>query len=328
VQSLIVSLENIPCCVGCEENDRILFSAHDLLNDLPGDFNVVKCQTCGLMRTNPRPTQDSIGFYYPDNYGPYLGSVVNLDNQKKHNSFKQFLKPFVNQIFNFKGTVLPPLKPGNMLEIGCASGSFLHHMAIKGWKVQGIEFSDKAAQMARKLGYKVHTGSLENAPQPDEPFDLIVGWMVLEHLHNPIDSLKKLKEWASPEAWLALSIPNAGSFEFKIFKDKGYALQLPTHLFHFTPQTLEKILLAGGWELEKIYHQRTLSNFIGSIGFVLRDKGYLKAGNWFIKFPERGGLMAYFLFPLAWMFSLIGQTGRMTVLARRCDRLDGFHKIT
>ena len=80
-------------------------------------------------------------------------------------------------------------------------------MAAQGWHVEGIEFSEKAAQAASRLGYKVHTGSLESAPAPAHPIDLIVGWMVLEHLHDPIGCLKKLNEWASQDAWLVLSVP-------------------------------------------------------------------------------------------------------------------------
>ena len=207
--------------------------------------------------------------------------------------------------------------PGRMLEIGCASGIYLHQMAEQGWQVQGIEFSKEAAQSAVQLGYQVHAGALETAPPPDKSFDLIVGWMVLEHLYDPIAGLQKLREWAQSDTWLILSVPNAGSLEFCLFKDKWYALQLPTHFYHFTPSTIEKVLSAGGWKLEKIYHQRVLTNLIASMGYVLCDKGYIKLGKKFIDFPEHAGKWTLILlFPIAWLFSLFGQTGRMTVWAR------------
>lgn len=315
-----VLLEDMSCCLGCQKSDEFLFSAHDLFYGMPGDYNVVKCRSCGLIRTNPRPSPESMGLYYPDNYGPYLGTMVNQDLQKKRFGIKHFFKPFVNKIFNFNSTVLPKLRPGLMLEIGCASGSFLNYMAGMGWRVQGIEFSEKAAKVAENLGYKVHAGSLENAPKPKELFDLIVGWMVLEHLHDPVGSLKKLRDWAQPDAWLVFSVPNADSLEFNLFKDKGFALQLPTHLHHFTPESLEKVLEISGWQVCKIYHQRTLSNIIGSIGFLLRDKGHPKLGNRLIKLPSQGGFVVYLLYPLAYLLSLFGQTGRMTVWAKKTNR--------
>ena len=309
-----VMLEQVSCPLGCSKNDEVVLTGRDLLHDLPGEFTVVKCRTCGLMRTTPRPTPETIGFYYPDDYGPYLGTQVN--QAKPTSSIKELLKPLVKRVFNFNTQRLPSLAPGRMLEVGCASGAFLHQMASQGWQVQGIEFSEKAAQAAAQLGYRVHAGPLETAPPPEEPFDLIVGWMVLEHLHDPVGGLQKLREWAKPGAWLVLSVPNSASLEFRLFKEKLYALHLPNHLYHFTPQTLGRVLQAGGWTLEKVHHQRVLSNLIASAGYVLRDKGYARLGKKFIDFPEQGGRWVYALYPLAWLFSVFGQTGRMTVWAR------------
>ena len=317
-----VILENVPCCMGCEPCDKILFTAKDILNDLPGEFNVVKCIKCNLMRTNPRPNPESIGFYYPEDYGPYKSTVVQSYEKINLKFFiKKALMPLISRIFQFNGEVIPKLTPGNLLEIGCASGSFLHKMSEKGWNVQGIEFDLKAGLLARKLGFIVHIGLLDEAPNPIDKFDLITGWMVLEHLQNPLASLKKLNEWAKPEAYLAISIPNSGSFEFNLFKGNGYALQLPTHLYHFTPQTIEELLQLSGWKIDKIYHQRTLSNIIGSIGYVLLRKRYIKLGTWCKNFPEKGGIFVYLIFPLSWVLSIFGQTGRMTVIARKKFKL-------
>lgn len=311
-----LKLEHVPCPLGCDTSDEVVLTGHDLLHEIPGEFSVVKCKSCGLMRTNPRPTPDAIGAYYPDDYGPYVGTRVKQVQPKSAGWLKNLLRPIARRVFNFNTTTLPPMVPGRMLEIGCASGAFLHQMASQGWHVQGIEFSEKAAQSAAQLGYSVHAGPLETAPKPDEPFDLIVGWMVLEHLHNPIDGLQKLREWANPGAWLVLSVPNAGSFEYHLFNNKWYALQLPTHFHHFTPTTLKSVLSASGWTLEEIHHQRLLTNLISSTGYILRDKGYAKLGQKLIDFPKWAGKWNYVLFPLAWLLSLFGQTGRMTVWAR------------
>ena len=310
-----VRLEKADCPLGCSIDDKLVLTGRDMLHNLPGKFTVVKCQSCGLMRTNPRLTPDSIGKYYPDDYGPFVGTRVRNTRQKSISNFKKKVKLIFARICNLNATKLPTMAPGRLLEIGCASGSFLHHMAGQGWQVQGIEFSEKAAKEASQLGYIVHAGPLETAPKPDEAFDLIVGWMVLEHLYDPVSSLKKLREWSKPTSWLVLSVPNAGSLEFHIFKDKWYALQLPTHFYHFTPVTIEKMLSAGGWKLEKVHHQRVLNNLIVSTGYVLRDKGYDGLGQKVINFTAHAGRLIYFIYPLAWLLSMFGQTGRMTIWA-------------
>ncbi len=315
-----VQMEDMPCPLGCVRCDDVVTTGGDRLNRLPGEFTVVRCRSCGLMRTNPRPTTGTIGFYYPDTYSPYLDTRVRPSFTASSSRIRTMLKSLAKRVFVFNTERLPPLPPGRMLEAGCASGAFLHRMALGGWQVEGIEFSAEAARAASRLGYHVHAGPLETAPTPDEPFDLIVGWMVLEHLHDPIGGLVKLEKWAKPDAWLVLSVPNAESLEFHLFKEKWYALQVPTHLYHFTTETVRRALRAAGWEVETIYHQRILSNLIASTGYVLRDKGYVGAGQKLIDFPEHAGRWHYLLYPLAWLLSLSGQTGRMTVWARKADR--------
>ncbi len=60
----------------------------------------------------------------------------------------------------------------------------MHKMAQKGWEVHSIKYSSKSSEATRRLGYEVYTGHLETVLDPQKPFDLIVGWIVLEHLHE------------------------------------------------------------------------------------------------------------------------------------------------
>jgi 2-polyprenyl-3-methyl-5-hydroxy-6-metoxy-1,4-benzoquinol methylase len=259
-----------------------------------------------------------MGHFYPDNYGPYVSTRVDSSNEDpvRRTGLRRLLGVLAKKVFEFNVSRIPELPLGNMLEVGCASGSFLHLMASRGWKVQGIEFSETAGRAAQQLGYSVHIGSLESAPKPERRFDLIVGWMVIEHLHDPVGGLKKLAEWASPNASLIVSVPNAGSLEFRVFGPEWYALQLPTHLHHFTPDTISKMLEHTGWRVERVHHQRVINNLIGSIGLTLIAKGYTKIGNKLVKFPDQSGRWIYIFYPFAWLLGALGQTGRMTVWAR------------
>ncbi len=311
-----VRLENKPCPLGCPPDDKNLFFGFDRLNNLPGKFQVVRCKTCGLMRTNPRPTLHTIGFYYPDNYSPYRGTKIKMEVVEGHRPL--WWKHLAQKIFQFNNMCLPVLTPGRMLEIGCASGAFMHQMARKGWDVAGVEMSTKAAANAHAMGYPVHDGPLETAPDPQQPYDLIVGWMVIEHLHDPILALKKLYRWCKPRGWLILSVPNAGSFEFSFFKNRWYALHLPNHLFHFSPRTIRNVLSCAGWEIVKIHQQRVLSDLFPSIGYVISDVGLESSFiRKLISFPENPGKKNYILYPLAYILACMGQSGRMTIWAKR-----------
>lgn len=313
-----VVLESRPCPLGCPVNDEHVLTGRDRLHGLPGEFQVVRCRSCGLMRTNPRPTQETMAFYYPEDYDPYERTrVIPSDNESE---LRKALRSLARRVIKLHLDDLPPLPPGRMLEIGCASGAFMHRMAQQGWEVEGIEFSAKAAEAARSLGYVVHTGALEEAHAPARPYDLIVGWMVLEHLHEPVQALRKLHSWATPGAWLAISVPDANAWEFSIFQDAWHGLHLPNHLYHPTAKTLGKLLDSGGWRIEKIFYQRYLENLVISLGNFLEDKGrFPKVANRLIGFTPDGGLFHRSLLPLTYILSALRQTGRMTVWARRKD---------
>ena len=313
-----IELESAPCPLGCSGGDALVLRGHDRLNHLPGVFNVVRCKDCGLMRTNPRPTPESMRVYYPDQYGPYRGTRIDPD--RKNGGRSAVLRRWATSLFQFNTTRLPRLQPGRVLEIGCASGAFLNKLSRGGWKAEGVEFSETAAQSARSLGFSVYSGSVESAPDPQHLFRLAVGWMVLEHLHDPVMALQKIHRWVEPQGWLALSVPNAGAIEFNIFRHRWYALHLPNHLYHFTTDSLSRILEAGGWRAIRVFHQRTLTNMMGSLGYWLQDHGTFPGlSDVLVALPEGRGHMNYILYPLACLFSFLGQTGRMTVWARKID---------
>jgi len=300
--------------MGCESSDELVLQGKDRLHDLPGTYSVVRCSGCGLLRTDPRPTADTIGYYYPEDYGPYAGTRV---TDSGFRTVVSAVKDFVRNVLRIHSLSLPALEPRRMLEIGCASGAFLARMADKGWQVEGIEFSPTAAKNAQDAGLSVHCGSLESAPDPAERFDLVVGWMVLEHLHDPVLALNKLHRWTRKDGWLAISVPNAACFQLGWFKQRWFPLHLPAHLYHFTPETLGALLSATGWRIEKIHYQRVMIDLVASAAYLVEDKWPNSPVSGFFK--RYSGIFNLPLYPLALVLSWFGQTARMTVWARRID---------
>ena len=306
-----VKMEDVLCPLCDNADNKIILKGFDRLNGLPGEFAIVQCLSCGLIRTTPRPDPSSIGFYYPDDYGAYEGSKI-----KKIKPWKKKL----HSILNLNSNTIPDLKSGHMLEVGCASGSYMNKMRESGWEVEGIEFSEYAAENARSLGFPVFTGTIESAPDPEHLYDMIVGWMVLEHLHDPIRSLEKMNKWLKPGGFLIFSVPNIETLEFKFFKNAWYALQLPCHLYHFTPNSIDEMLSKCGFKIKRILHHRVLGNLIASLGYKLSDWGLgCKLTKKLTNFPQKAKAMNYVLFPLAIIMAFFKQTGRMTIWAQRSE---------
>ena len=301
-----IALEEVPCPLGCAAGDRLALEGFDRLQGLPGRFRVVECASCGLLRTNPRPTPESMSFYYGAGYLPYCSSRPRA----------RLGAELVDRLL--LAEAVPPLPPGSLLEVGCASGGFLRRMARRGWRVSGIERSEEADEACAALGYRVHAGTLETAPDGFGELDLVTGWMVLEHLHDPVGGLEKLYSWTKPGGWLAISVPNAACRERRWFGDAWFPLHLPNHLFHFTPATLRRTLERAGWEVQRIALQRNLGDLIASAGYVLQDRRRLPAlSRLLVSYPWRGGRLNLALLPLSYPLSLLGQTARMTAWARK-----------
>ncbi|MBD3749615.1 MAG: class I SAM-dependent methyltransferase [Sphingobacteriales bacterium] len=304
-------METKNCPLGCVPLDIRVMSGEDILHGKSGVFHIVKCSRCGLMRTNPRPSPEEMGRYYPDDYKPFLTTLINSEEV-----IQAGIKAKLVSFLRGNSKMLPYLKPGKMLEIGCASGAYLNEMSKKGWQVQGIEFSPIAADNAKKEGYQVYTGAIETAPQPDTQFDLITGWMVMEHLHEPLEVLRRLNNWTKKDGYFVFSVPDAASWEFQYFKDKWFAQQLPTHLFHYTVPTLKKLLNESGWVLEKVIWHKNPNNFLKSMLYKAQAS-HNKSREVFLNKIIRGEKLNVLHLIIGWLMGITRQSGRMTIWARK-----------
>jgi SAM-dependent methyltransferase len=311
-----VELEDRQCPLGCLPDDQIVLNGvRDRLHNLPGQYRVVRCRECGLMRTNPRPTPETIGYYYPDDYGPYHS---NATARIPAAASQTLVQRIVRRFFDERHTYIPNMPVGRVLEVGCASGQFLTELRNKGWDAQGIEFNAEAAMRARALGFPVHIGQLEQAPAPVQPYDLVIGWMVLEHLHEPVAALRKLHEWTRSGAMLALSVPDCGAWEISAFRQYWYALHIPNHLYHFNRKTLSNVLKAGGWTLVEVQNHRDLWPVRSSIMHLIEDPNAVSQPvRRLLEWVNRLLTPGWFWRPLAALLAPLGQTCGMTVVARR-----------
>ncbi len=305
-----VKLEEIPCPMGCGAPSTEMARGGDRLHGIPGRFAVARCEGCGLMRTVPRPTPETIGAYYPDVYAPHVAAPPGAPG----------LLERVRAALGLDGAryLLPPVPPGLALEVGCASGRFMNKLRRRGWTVHGIEPSPHAAANARALGFSVYTGPLETAPTPTERYDLIVASHAFEHLHDPLDGFQRLRAWSRPGAALACAVPDAGGLLFRLFRGAWYDLDLPRHLFHFTPATLTAVLARAGWKVERVRAEKTLGSLVGSLGYFLRDRrrGDSALGEALLRFPGSGSPWKKLTWPLEFLLGAFRQTGRMVVWAR------------
>jgi SAM-dependent methyltransferase len=304
-----IDLEDIECPNKCKKDDIIVFTGKDRLHNLEGTFTVLRCKKCGLERTSPRPTPNTIGNYYPENYGPY--------NDVPYLTFEptSIIKSIIINFLGLRTRVLPNVKPGKMLEIGCSSGSYMQYVRNKGWLVDGIEFSTKAAQIAINKGFDVKIGAVEDLNPSNKPYDIIVAWMVMEHLHDPVATLTKIKSWLKKDGYFVFLIPDNKSISRKLFKDLSFDTQLPTHLFHYNESSIKYLLEQNGWVIDKIYYQRNCNTFLKSLEIwcqVYKKYTLLKI----IKNFNKSNYTKFIRLLFAILLGYLKESGRMEITAR------------
>ena len=346
-----VSWETTACPLCGDARSRTVIVATDLLYGCPGEFTLVRCETCRHVFLNPRPTLECIGTFYPADYGPFRGAgrpeceVQSAkcevpDERAARSRFDprswHWLRRLVLWWIDSRAAPIPKSQTSNLksqislraLELGCSHGTFLDQLREQKWECLGIEPAAEVARIAAARGFDVRVGSLESAvaavaadPQSFAAgsFDAVFAWMVIEHLHDPVATLRLARELLKPGGTLSFSVPNFGCWERRPFGRCWYALQLPTHLQHFTPSSLRRLLETSGFELVELIHQRNVNNLVGSIGLWLRTTfPRWSFGERLVRWTDNPSAIGLCLLaPLARVLSLMRQAGRLTVVARR-----------
>jgi SAM-dependent methyltransferase len=139
-------------------------------------------------------------------------------------------------------TLLKFKSGGAILDLGCSSGSFLESLKNSSWELFGVEISPTMAKRAEvRTGAKVFEGDILDAPFPPESFDAITCFHNLEHVYHPRQVLEKVSGWLKPGGVFYLLIPNIDSGASRIFGSYWYALEIPRHLYHFSPISLRNL---------------------------------------------------------------------------------------
>ncbi len=269
-----LEMEEIDCPI-CEQ------SRGDPLH-LEGSFQMVRCSSCQFIFLNPRPTAGSLHHFY-QTYLPEEESSIE--------SWKRMMKP----VFHRAANLLKRYgRNGRLLDVGSGFGFFVAEMKKKGWEAAGVEISQKALEYARNvLGLTVHPGPLGKAGFPDNQFDAVTAFYVIEHLPSPRGFLRECYRILKPGGLLLLRYPHTTPIKnllhFLGVKNRLY--DLPAHLSDFSPkiiqQCLEKIGFEkcqhsiGGYTLPEDLGKRTSSILFGSFAeasFYLSDKKFLFPG--------------------------------------------------
>jgi 2-polyprenyl-3-methyl-5-hydroxy-6-metoxy-1,4-benzoquinol methylase len=229
-------------------------------------FILCKCTNCQLLFTNPRPTDEEIGPYY--NFPAYFS------HEDKAKNFTQWVYQQVrNYSISKKVKFIRSLKnKGSLLDYGCGTGEFIFAAKKKGWKVKGIEPSEKARGLANsKLGNKVKSNITEL--KKDSSFDVITLFHVLEHIHDIRKTIKTILKHLKPTGYLIIAVPNHESWDGIHYEKNWAGWDVPRHLYHFNLAAMEQFKTEFDLELKDIKPMKFDSFYVS-----LLSEGYQNPG--------------------------------------------------
>ena len=199
-------------------------------------FELHKCVDCGFLFTqNPPAESDSGRYYQREDYISHSNTSKGLVSMMYHKVRDIMLGRKFN-LLEALGT------EKSLLDIGSGTGYFLNYMKQKGYLTSGIEIDDKAREFSiKQFGLDVNTPDHLKSGDIKQKFGYITLWHVLEHLYEPNTYLQTFHQMLDDNGYLIIAVPNHDCFEAKYYGSFWAAYDVPRHLWHFTPETLEKI---------------------------------------------------------------------------------------
>jgi len=322
-------MEKVNCNLCGADNHRLFMEVSDQRVESEEKFKIVKCNNCGLIFTNPRPTKVEINDYYTSQY--YENLTVMHDNVKterhlfarSYHKFGHKLKR--KELFEKVKRVEDNIgKRGKVVDVGCGNGDFLGLMKSKGWQCLGIEISNLMSQHAmQKYGLHVFNGELEEANLPQDSVDVITFWHSFEHLHDPIRVLRESYRILKKNALIIILVPNIESYEFMILKEKWPHLDVPRHLYHWSAKTLANLLKKAEFREIQLFHftKLTISHFKLLIWpehwHKIHSGKEAKAHSYVFCIKIMYELLHYVTLPLSLIASLLRRGHSVVVYARK-----------
>jgi SAM-dependent methyltransferase len=264
------SVESCSLCSGKES--ELLFYSRDLRFGLPGDFPVVRCQRCKLIRLGKRPKRESMQSYYPTDYPAYLAEKP--DERTWKSLFRNWI---TNHLLRsqYDGQIAQ-LHASNaslrILDVGCGAGQALDFYKRFGWNASAVEPSEIAAQRATEHGHAVFCGNLQDAQYEQHSFHVVRVRHVLEHIPDFVATLLEINRVLRDHGMLVMEAPNSSAFWAKVFGRSYWQVDSPRHCYFFTQSTITRALDVSGFRIEKRWTSSTLHGMDTSLSLLIRER--------------------------------------------------------
>ncbi|MCG9879924.1 MAG: class I SAM-dependent methyltransferase, partial [Bacteroidia bacterium] len=193
----------------------------------------------------PRPTPEELAdFYNQQSYRQdYAESVMSSQDfaVNRYQELKKIVSKYKPDLFSRSHKTF--------LDVGCGLGDLLQLAIADQWQVNGTEISPEAALQANiNIRDRILVGDILSLDLPEQYFDLITIYHVIEHLIDPINVLNKIQKLLKPNGVLFIETPNSDSLGAKIRGKNWSNIIPPEHINYYVSQSLSNSLKIAGFD--------------------------------------------------------------------------------
>ncbi len=213
-------------------------------------WRLERCDGCGLVRVAPMPTAEQVAQLYSP-LARY--QLARLGGPTRYTRGEDQRSEWLASI-----TGAPPRPGARLLDVGCSTGDYLLRARTFGWSVHGIDVAKHLAAFARlKRGIPVEHGDVRDvlARFEAESFNAITLWDVIEHLPEPLETMRDLRRVLEPGGTLYLATPNLTGwvprFHWRVLRPLTGVWphpEPPLHLYQFARSTVAQLFAAAGFD--------------------------------------------------------------------------------
>jgi SAM-dependent methyltransferase len=174
------------------------------------------CPRCDLRFRHPYPDQSALTALYED-----LPETV-WAFERERGVWRELL-PLTEK---YRGN-------RTILDVGCFRGDFLNWLPGP-WRKLGIEPGTAAREAANSRGIELVGRTVEDARVATETVGIITLLDVLEHLHQPLATLARLREWLAPGGAIIVFTGSADTLPWRLCGRHYWYSALPEHVTFFS----------------------------------------------------------------------------------------------
>ncbi len=198
---------------------------------------IVRCNVCGLVYANPRWDATVVN----ENYSIVEDPTYVEEREGRVLTFERNLAPL-------EQLIEPTSTTRRLLDVGCHIGVMVELAQARGWEAWGVEPSVWASAQARARGLRVITAPLGQAQLPENYFDVVTMWDVIEHLTDPASEIRHVHRVLKPGGIFAIHTIDIESAFARLLGPRWPWL-MEMHLYYFSPRTLSKMLTRNGFQV-------------------------------------------------------------------------------